>query len=403
MTSPRGRKLAPRLAAGLAALGAALAAVGAAAPSDTLIRARQQIHDPAINAVTFRTMDAWFPIEEVRHGRASRLPLRLAPVAPRVPIGGSEAGFDEALQRTYTNALLVIRDGAIIDERYFNGSQADDRFLSWSMAKSITSILLGIALDRRLIRSIADPVEVYLPELRGTAFEGATLEQLLLMRDGTSYTEQKQDGQSTLDVIHERALIRNETRFTDVTGLGLTLETPHGGRFRYSTLTSGILGRVVEAATGRTLAQFTEEALWKPAGMEAPAYWVLDGELPEGRALGGAAFNATLRDYGRIGLMMLNGGRANGRQIVSRKWVEASTRYTGSAPVIPQAPRGYQYQWWTILGTERFEAIGIHGQFMSIDPVTRTVIVKLSYWPELGGRQYNLDTLALFDAIRAAL
>lgn len=379
---------------------ALLAGAASAAPSAALVTAREQIADAKISAVTFRTMDAFFPTENVEAGKAARLPVKLATHPGPVTMGDASLAFDDALVRNYTNALLVIRDGKIEDERYLNGASASDRFMSWSVAKSIVSILMGIAVDRGLI-DIRDPVEKYLPDLKGTAYEGATVEQLLLMRDGTSYTEDASDGQSTLELIRARAMHRNEMRFADIADLGLTRVVPPGERFHYSTLTSTILGRVVESATGKTLAQFTEEALWKPAGMEAPAYWLLDGDLPEGRALGGGGFNATLRDYGRIGLLMLNEGKAtNGRRIVSKEWVRASTRYPGTQPVIPQAPRGYQFQWWTMLGTERFDAIGVHGQFVSIDPATNTVIVKLSFWPERGGKQYNLDTLALLEALR---
>lgn len=388
--------------AGLLALGgcALLACAASAAPSAALVTAREQVANPKINAVTFRTMDAFFPVEAVGAAKAARLPVKLAPHAGPVKMGDAALGVDEALIRTYTNALLVIRDGRIEDERYLNGASADDRFMSWSVAKSIVSILVGVAVDRGKI-DISHPVEKYLPQLRGTAYEGVTIEQLLRMRDGTSYTEDAHGGESTLELIRARSMHRNEMRFGNIADLGLTRVAPPGEKFHYSTLTSTILGYVVEAAMGRTLAQFTEEALWKPAGMEAPGYWLLDGELPEGRALGGGGFNATLRDYGRIGLIMLNDGVAtNGRRIVSKEWVRVSTRYTGEKPVIPQAPRGYQFQWWTFLGTERFDAIGVHGQFLSIDPATNTVIVKLSFWPERGGMQYNLDTLALLEALR---
>ncbi len=372
-----------------------------AAPAEAALAiARSHVEDAAVNAVTFRAMDAFYPVEHVRHGRPSRLGQRLHRLAPEVAIGGDTASFDEALRGTFTNALLVMQDGAIVAERYFNGADSSSRFNSWSVAKSITSVLIGIAVDRGMIGSVTDPVERYLPELAQSAYAGVTIEQMLMMRDGTSYTEQADGEASTLQRAAVRSVYRNETRFTDVRGLGIERLNPPGAVFNYSTLTSSLLGRVVESASGMTLAAFTERYLWKPAGMEAPAFWVLDGTLPEGRAFGGSSFNATLRDYGRFGQMMLDGGRANGRQVVSRAWVEKSTRYTGPEAVIKGAPRGYQYQWWTMLGTDRFEAIGVHGQFVSIDPASRTVIVKLSHWPERGGAQYNRDTLALLDAIR---
>jgi CubicO group peptidase (beta-lactamase class C family) len=331
--------------------------------------------------------------------RASRWPEQLQRVSPSVSLGGESRSFDEALLATHTNALLVVRDRVIVYERYLNGSDAQTRFASWSIAKSITSVLMGIAIDRGLIRSVGEPVERYLPELAVTAFEGVTIEQLLMMRDGTNYTEQLPDGPSTLDVVKMRSTYGHCTRFTDVSGLDLRRVTPPGSRFVYSTLSSGLLGLIEERATGQTLARFTEAALWKPAGMQADAFWILDGPASDGRALAGGGFNATAR----VGQMMLDHGRINGRQIVSRDWVSRSTRYAGREPVIPGAPRGYQYQWWTMIGTDRFEAIGIHGQFLSIDPATRTVIVKLSHWPQIGGLRLNQDTWALLQAVRDAV
>ncbi len=366
-----------------------------------LATARAHYEDATINTVAFRSADAFFPTEAVAAGpRAAKLPRAPKTLTPTVKLGEGSFVFDEALQRTYTNALLVMKDGAIVDERYLSGGAANDRYMSWSMAKSIVSILVGIAIDKGQIKSVDEPIDRYVPETRGTAYEGVSIEHLLMMRDGTSYTEQVESGQSTLERIKKRATYGNSTNFTDLSGLDLTRAHPPGSKFLYSTLTSTILGRLVEEASGLSLAAFTEKHLWKPAGMEAPGYWVLDNVPPRGRAVGGGAFNATLRDYGRIGQMMLDGGRANGRQIVSKAWVEKSTRYPGTTSVMPGTPRGYGYQWWTMLGTDRYEAIGIHGQFMSIDPKTRTVIVKLSYWPDKGGRQLNLDTFALFDAIR---
>ncbi|WBX84269.1 serine hydrolase domain-containing protein [Sphingosinicella microcystinivorans] len=380
-----------------------LAGVAAAQPLSPLAEARTHVGDADINVVTFRAMDAFFPSAPVAAGRAAKLPERRSALSPEVRFADGTAPFEAALDRTYTNALLVLRDGAIVDERYRNGSGPDSRFTSWSVAKSITSILIGIALDKGMIASVAEPADKYAPALKGTAFEGATIEDLLTMRDGTSYTEQVPNGESTLDRIKRRSSYANFTGFSDVTGLDLTRLHAPGTHFNYSTLTSSLLARVVEGASGMTLAAFTEKYLWKPAGMEASAYWQLDRSPPEGLALGGSGFNATLRDFGRIGQLMLDGGRANGKQIVSKAWVEKSTRHFGGGPVIPGAPRGYGYQWWTMLGTDRFEAIGIHGQFVSVDPATRTVIVKLSHWPEKGGHQLTIETLALLDAVRGAV
>ncbi len=382
----------------------ALAAPALAGTSDAQAEARRHTGDKSINTVTFRSMDSFYPSEWVSPGRKT-WKLGETPMAlnPTVQVGEELLTFDQALDRTYTNALLVIKDGKVVYELYRNGSDENDQFMSWSIAKSVTSMLFGAALDRGLINSIEDPVDEYLPALKGTAYEGVALRHLLMMRDGTSYVEQGPGGASDLEPIRERAMHLNQRRFTDIADLGFTRTTEPGDVFNYSTLTATLLGRVVEEATGLTLAEATQQYLWRPAGMESPAFWLLDGELPVGRAVGGGAFNATARDFGRIGMLMLNDGRARRKQVLSEDWVRESTVYQGDAPVIKGAPRGYQYQWWTLFGTELFEAIGIYGQFLSVDPASNTVIVKMSHWPEKGGRQYNMDTIALFRAIRAEL
>lgn len=379
---------------------ALLPLAGAAPPDEALQQARRQFSNPQINAVTFRNTADFFPVGLVAGDTPAPLATRLRALCPLVRLGDEEVDFDTALRRTRTNALLVLHNGEIIAERYFNGATPDSRFIGWSMSKSVVSILTGIALARGELTSLDDPIERHLPEVAGTPFAGVTLLQLLQMRDGTDYREMPGGGPPHVEILRERAAVRNEQRFTDFRILGLQRQTEPGSTFNYSTLSTGLLGRVLEQATGQSLARFTEEVLWRPAGMEFPAAWLLDGELPEGRAIAGGGFNAALRDFGRLGLMMLNQGRANGHQVVPADWVERSTRSSADTVVIAEEMRGYALHWWTLAGTPIFEAIGIHGQFLSIDPATRTVIVKLSHWPGKGGLQPELDNLALLTAIR---
>lgn len=387
-------------------LGAAAALAGAAPataqPSPALVEARAQTPRPDLSPVTFRAMDRFFPTEAVAAGRSRPLPRKEIALAPAVTLRGEQVDFAEALRRTHTNALLVIKDGRIVHEQYLNGGGPTDRYMSWSIAKSVTSILVGAAFDRGIFASLEDPIDKYLPRLKGTAYEGVSLEAMLQMRDGTSYREFSPEGYSDTEVLRQRATYRNEIRFTDVAALGLRRAHPPGAVFNYATLTSGLLGAALEEATDKSLARLTEEWLWRPAGMECGGYWLLDGPPGTGRAIGGGAFNACLRDYGRIGLMMLNRGRAGGRRVLSASWVARATTDRHGL-VIPEEKRGYNYQWWTTPEAGRFEAIGIHGQFVSVDPATNSVIVKLSHWPDKGGLDYELDTLALFEAIRAAI
>jgi CubicO group peptidase (beta-lactamase class C family) len=166
--------------------------------------------------------------------------------------------------------------------------------------------------------------------------------------------------------------------------------------WQYKTLDTAVLGWLLERVTADTLAAYTAQRIWEPLGAEADGFFIMDGPPGTGREFGGAGFNATLRDFARLGLMVLEGGRANGRQIVSAQWLRESTR-----PRDPSASgRGYGYQWWTVPGTQAFHATGLQGQFIYIDPATRTVVVKLSYFPP-GEEAASAESAAFFAAASA--
>jgi CubicO group peptidase (beta-lactamase class C family) len=166
--------------------------------------------------------------------------------------------------------------------------------------------------------------------------------------------------------------------------------------WQYKTLDTAVLGWLLERVTGNTLAAYTAQRVWEPLGAEADGFYIMDGPPGTGREFSGAGFNATLRDFARLGQMVLDGGRANGRQIVSAEWLRESTR-----PTDPSAPdQGYGYQWWTVSGTQAFQAIGLQGQFIYIDPPTRTIVVKLSYFPP-GAEAPSEESAAFFAAASA--
>lgn len=386
----------------------ALAGAQAEAPSEALIKARQHVFDPAINAVTFSTLDVFFPTEPISAPEMpSPLPGRDTGLNPQFIFEGKGYNLESALLTARTNAFLVIYKGKVVVERYYNGTNADSRFASFSMSKSVTSILVGAAIERGYIKSVDERLDAYLPKLIGTAYEGVTIKQALLMRSGVAFEESYRFNEPNhLAVLFNQAMVRNKIHFSDFSGLGLKRGAKAGTKFNYSTLESNLLGRLVVAATGKRLAAFTEEALWHPAGMEDSAYWLLDADLPEGEAIAGGGLNVTLRDYGRIGMMMLNGGTIGGRRILNEAWVAESTIPNGTEPARPERPerpQGYQYQWWTMPESDAYSAKGIHGQFIYVDPDSETVIVKTSYWPSAWVRDLEKLTLAAFRAVTADL
>jgi CubicO group peptidase (beta-lactamase class C family) len=172
-----------------------------------------------------------------------------------------------------------------------------------------------------------------------------------------------------------------------------------GKYFNYSTVESGVLGWVIERAVGRPIEDYMAERWWQKAGMQSYAFWIADGKPGAGRVVNGMGFNAVLRDYARIGLMMLHNGEANGKQILPHAWVSESTVPDKSnEPIAQGLPLGYQYQWWTLTDSDAYIAIGLQGQYIYIDPASNTVVVKVSYFPP-GEEEAENETMAFLRAV----
>ncbi len=378
------------------ASGAALAQ-----PSEALIEARRHMLNAEINTLTFRAMEMLYDTLRVENeGQPEPLPERPATLDFTYQLDGETLAADAFPERTYTNALMIIKDGEIVFERYLNNSNERSHFLSMSMAKSITSLLVGMAIEDGHISSIDDAIVDYVPELQDTGYEDVTIRDALLMRSGVDWNERYDFGrESPMQRLHDAAVVENRMRFADA-ALELGRAHPAGESFNYSTVETAVLGWVLERAVGEPLNEYMSERWWKPAGMQSYGFWIMDGPPGVGRAINGMGFNAVLRDYARIGLMMLNEGRANGRQLVSSEWVDESTTPAGTEPVAPGGSRGYQYQWWTLTDSDAYMAVGLQGQFLYVDPATRTVVVKLSYFPP-GEQRADAETEAFLRAVSA--
>ena len=371
-------------------------------PSDVPVAVqllRWRMLDPDVNTLTFRSMDTLFTTRTVAHsGAAWPLPRADHPLDFSYSYEGKSYTAGAFLDRTYTNALLVMKDGKIVSEIYRNNSNERTRFMGWSMTKSLTSILVGCALAEGRIKSLDDRIETYLPELKGGGYEGVTIRQILQMRSGVEYEERydfEHPGVAASN--HIAALVKNAVRFADAARTIKRSQKP-GEVFQYKTLDTAVLGWLVERVSGgNSIAGYMTQRLWEPLGAEADGFFIMDGPPGVGREFNGAGFNATLRDYARIGLMMLNNGRANGRQIVSPEWVAASTRPSGG---LAGAPGPYGMQWWMLGNGGAYSAIGLQGQYIFVDPASRTVVVKLSYFPP--GNNNASDETSAFLAAAAA-
>ena len=293
---------------------------------------------------------------------------------------GRRLSLDDYMQRHPVSGLLIARGDTILVERYQYARTAKDRLTSFSMAKSITGMLIGIALHEGAIRSIDDTAESYVPGLKGTEYGRTPIKALLQMASGVAFQEVYQDNTSD---IYQLALL------TLGQGAGGSLEAVKrfnkryaqpGERFSYSSAESTVLALVVAGATGRNLADYASEKLWKPLGAEAAASWNIDAT---GQEIGYAYFNAVLRDWARLGLMLAHEGQWNGAAILPREWVLASTTLAPDSPMRSAATLagrhspGYGYQLW-LLDTPRrtFSLRGLRGQFVMVDPDSKLVLVQ---------------------------
>ena len=363
-----------------------------------VIAMRWQWLNPEINSFTFRETKDVFEYRDVRAGdEAWELPRAEGLAPPAIAFGGETRDYARFAEDTFTNAMLVLKDGQIVFEDYRNRMTPETRHVAFSMSKTITAMLTGIALDRGEIDSLEDPAEKYVPRLAGTGYGGVTIRQILQMRSGVDYEERYDfgDNPSFAGRLHEQAIVLNRMRFAEG-ALETRRANEPGSTFNYSTLDTMVLGWLLEEATGETLERQMRERIWEPLGAEADAFWLADGPPGAGRALNGMGFNATLRDFARLGQLLLDDGMRGETRILPEGWVG---QMTAMLPIGGPMP-GYGFQTWQVDNEPgAFAAVGLAGQFIYVHPESRTVIVKLSHYPPVEPEHVRPETLAYFKAI----
>ncbi|GAA0623020.1 serine hydrolase [Brevundimonas kwangchunensis] len=335
----------------------------------------------------FRSMDKVMP-----HARVSRGDGPVRALLAGEPIAVDPSAYMED-QRVA--GVLVIQDGRIRLERYGLGIGETDRWVSFSMTKSLTSTLVGAAIADGSIDGLNDPVVRYLPGLAGGGYDGVTLRQLLTMTSGVRWNEDYTDPDS--DVARFLSAPVRDGQNPVVSFMSrLPREAEPGTRWNYSTGETNLVGTLIAAAENKPLAQLLSERIWSRAGMEADAFWALD---QGGREIGGCCVSAVLRDWGRVGLMALEDGVVGGERITPDSWfAEAGSKQAD----IGSPGEGYGYQWWT-QDDGVFNAYGIFGQTIRIDPERKLVIVILSAWPNATGREHSAARRAFIAEVVAAV
>ncbi|MEM7310869.1 MAG: serine hydrolase domain-containing protein [Planctomycetota bacterium] len=341
--------------------------------------------------VAFKHMEALMPARRVAAGEEpyplAEAPLDLDGVEYR--LGGETHTVGELVGRSACIGLIVVQDDTVLFEHYASGNDRDTRWVSFSITKSVTSMLIGAAIQDGFIESVEEPVVHYLPRLRGSAYEGATIENVLQMASGVEWNEDY--GDPTSDVVRAGA----------ANGLALTrylarLDRAHepGSTFNYNTGETNLAGDILRAAIGNNASTYLSHKIWRTFGMESDASWLLGS--PGGGETGGCCLSATLRDYARIGLFAMNGGRLrDGTRVLPEGWMDASTARSRGAPF-------YGYLWW--LGRdESYRAIGIFGQRIVVDAANNLVIAAQSNADAAVGTEYERHLDGAVAALRVAL
>jgi CubicO group peptidase (beta-lactamase class C family) len=333
----------------------------------------------------FPAMETLFPGHIVKAGSRPRALPQGAPIA--LPA----AEIDAFMARQKVAGLIVLKDGQIALERYGLGFGREGRWTSFSVAKSFTSTLVGAAIRDGHIASVDDPVTRYIPDLAGSGYDGVTVAQLLTMTSGVRWNEDYTDPQSDVARMYATP-VPVGTDPTVAYMRTLPRESAPGTKWVYKTGETNLIGVLVARATGKPLANYLSEKVWRPYGMEQDAFWMID---PSGREVSGCCLSVSLRDYARMGQFALEGGRG----VVPDGWFADAT----AAKAQTGAPGyGYGYQWWTY-PEGRFGAQGIFGQSILVDPKQRVVIAMVSAWPKATDRAMSADRAAFQQKLLAAV
>ena len=393
--------------------GATLVAGPAFAQARELTAENVLATSPENQAATFRNQDLYRPVRVIRAGgRPRALPSHARSLKGLTfESGGATRTVADYMTRRRTAGLLVLKNGEVALERYGMGNTPDSRWTSFSTAKSMTSTLAGAALYDGSIRSLDDPVERYLPQMKASAYEGVSLRNVLRMASGVAWDEQY-DPKGKSDVVTLGAAMASQR---DGAVLDLMRSrpraAPQGTKFNYSTGESCLLGAIVRAAVSRPLADYYAEKVWGPAGMEADGYWQL--ESVGGLELAGLGVSARLRDFGRFGQFILEDGVVGGTRRLPVGWRDLAghpdSEATGFGNLEKDYPLGYGYQWWVLprkVGTAHdgaFTAQGIFGQFVYVNPREQVVAVVWSAWRQAWQTDSEFETYALLAAAVEAL
>ncbi len=311
---------------------------------------------------------------------------------------GARDTLRDYLAHTPVTGLLLARDDTILFEHYQYGRTDQDRLTSQSMAKTIVAMLIGIAISEGHIHSVDDLAERYVPELAGTAFGGTSLRALLHMASGVAFREDYVDTTADNFKLSRVLFTQSGQNAAHAVAMFNTRAVLPDTKFNYGGVQTEVLGLVLTRAVGMPAAAYLQSRIWQPMGAEADATWTIDTGAQE---VAYCCFNAVLRDWARLGLLLAHDGALGGRQIIPRAWLTDATTVSLDSPFAPgHATRyfGYGYQLWLFPGPRRqFAFLGIHGQSIYVDPKSHLVMVQTA--AQVAPTGSRAEAIALWEAL----
>ena len=345
-------------------------------------------------------------IFEGRIVRRAATPSRLTRASVEPPLryrfGVKTLTLDDYLAHNPITGLLIARGDTILVERYQYARNDRHRFTSFSMAKTVTAILIGVAIAEGHIRSVDDLAATYVPGLADTEYGRTSLRDLLQMSSGVHFSE-NYSGRDDSARLFIETVVQDSAGGVEAVKPYNQRDWPSGTMFSYASVETQVLGLVLRGAVGRPVTDYLREKIWEPMGAEADATWLVDRS---GQEVAFCCLNAVLRDYARLGLLLAHDGNWRGRQLIPVTWVNEATRVRDDQPHLrPGTARrflGYGYQVWILPGERRmFALLGVHGQAIFVDPASRLVMVHTAAYKQAADS--NAEAFALWRGVVAAL
>lgn len=290
--------------------------------------------------------------------------------------------FEAYMEENRVKGIIAIHNDEIILEQYAKGVKANTLWTSYSVAKSVASMLVGVALKNGDIKSMDDPLAMYIPEFKGKDYGKVTVRQLLAMTSGIDWNEDYVDPNSDVAQMYQKPCVGQEAHILTYMK-DMKLKHQPGEVWNYSTGETDLVGILIQKASGKSLAAYLSEHIWQPFGMEHCAYWLAD-ECSD-LNIGGSGLSSSLRDYARLGQIMLKDGKINGESIFADEWLEHATK---GLYATNEEGGAYGYLWWRNADGS-YMAQGIFGQMIYINPSKNLVIAQMAAWPMAGSDELS--------------